>query len=62
MNSNAVEKLRIKPLDVADYLQSDEDCALYLQSCQEAAPGDAVLFSKALGDVARASTMYPRPS
>lgn len=57
MNPNAVEKLGIKPLDAADYLQSDEDCALYLQACLEDAPGDAVLFAKALGDVARARGM-----
>ena len=54
MNPKAVEKLGIKPFDAADYLQSDEDCALYLQACLEDAPGDTVLFAKALGDVARA--------
>ena len=57
MNPHAVEKLGIKPLDAADYLQSDEDCALYLQTCLEEAPGDAALFAKALGDVARARGM-----
>lgn len=55
MNPNAAEKLGIKPFDATDYLQSDEDCAQYLQAClEEAAPGDTVLFAKALGDVARA--------
>lgn len=57
MNPTAVEKLGIKPFDAADYLQSDEDCALYLQACLEDAPGDTVLFSRALGDVARARGM-----
>lgn len=57
MNPTAAEKLGIKPLDAADYMQSDEDCALYLQACIDEAPDDAALFSKALGDVARARGM-----
>lgn len=57
MNPTAAEKLGIKPFDAADYLQSDEDCALYLQACIEEAPDDAALFSKALGDIARARGM-----
>lgn len=57
MNPNAAEKLGIRPFDAADYLQSDEDCAQYLQACLEDAPGDTVLFAKALGDVARARGM-----
>ena len=57
MNPQAAEKLGIKPFDAADYLQSDEDCALYLQACIDEAPDDAALFSKALGDIARARGM-----
>lgn len=57
MNPTAVEKLGIRPFDAADYLQSDEDCALYLQACIEEAPDDAALFSQALGDIARARGM-----
>ena len=57
MNPTAAEKLGIKPFDAADYLQSDEDCALYLQACIEEAPDDAALFAKALGDIARARGM-----
>lgn len=57
MNPKAAEKLGIKPFDAADYLQSDEDCALYLQACIDSAPEDAALFAKALGDVARARGM-----
>lgn len=57
MNPKAAEKLGIKPFDAADYLQSDEDCALYLQACIEEAPDDAALFAKALGDIARARGM-----
>lgn len=54
MNRTAAEKLGIKPFDAAEYLQSEEDCATYLQACLEQAPDDAAVFAKALGDVARA--------
>ena len=54
---HAAEKLGIKPFDVADYPHSAEDCAQYFQACLEDAPGDAVLFAKALGNVARARGM-----
>lgn len=57
MNPTAAEKLGIAPYDGADYLQTDEDCALYLQACIEQAPDDAALFAKALGDIARACGM-----
>lgn len=57
MDLEAVKKLGIKPYDAADYLQSDDDCAMYLQACIEEAPDDAALFSKALGDIARARGM-----
>lgn len=57
MNCAAYEKLGIKPFDAAEYLQSDEDCAAYLQACLEQAPDDASVFAKALGDIARARGM-----
>lgn len=57
MNRAAYEKLGIKPFDAAEYLQSDEDCAVYLQACLEQAPDDASVFAKALGDIARARGM-----
>lgn len=57
MKPQAAEKLVIKPFDAADYLQSDEDCAMYLQACIDEAPDDAALFSKALGDIARSRGM-----
>lgn len=57
MNRTAFEKLGIKPFDAAEYLQSDEDCAAYLQACLEQAPDDAAVFAKALGDIARARGM-----
>lgn len=57
MNRTAAEKLGIKPFDAAEYLQSDADCAAYLQACLEQAPDDVAVFAKALGDVARARGM-----
>lgn len=57
MNSAAFEKLGVKPFDAAEYLQSDADCAAYLQACLDQAPDDAALFTKALGDIARARGM-----
>ena len=57
MNRAIYEKLGIKPFDAAEYLQSDEDCAAYLQACLEQAPDDAAIFAKALGDIARARGM-----
>ena len=57
MNRAAYERLGIKPFDAAEYLQSDEDCAAYLQACLEQAPDDASVFAKALGDIARARGM-----
>jgi len=57
MNRTAAEKLGIKPFDAAEYLQSDEECAAYLQACIEQAPDDSAVFAKALGDIARARGM-----
>lgn len=57
MNRTAAEKLGIKAFDAAEYMQSDEDCAAYLQACLEQAPDDAAVFAKALGDIARARGM-----
>ncbi|MCW2311014.1 helix-turn-helix domain-containing protein [Rhodoferax antarcticus] len=52
MNPTAAAQLGIKPFEAADYLQSDEDCAHYLQACIDEAPEDAALFAKTIGDVA----------
>lgn len=57
MNPAALEKLGVQPFDAAQYLQSDEECAAYLQACLEQEPDNAALFSKALGDIARARGM-----
>lgn len=57
MNRTAAEKLGIKAFNAAEYLQSDEDCAAYLQACLEQAPDDTAVFARALGDIARARGM-----
>ena len=43
--------------DAADYLESDDDMAAYLQACLEEAPDDAALIAAALGDIACACGM-----
>jgi len=47
--------LETTPWDVADYLETPEDCAAYLDACLE--EGDAAFVAKALGDIARARGM-----
>lgn len=53
----AFAKLGIQPSDAAQYLQSDGDCAAYLQACLEQGPDNAELFTKAIGDIACARGM-----
>lgn len=43
--------------DAADYLETEEDMALYFQACVEDDPGDGSLIRAALGDIARARGM-----
>ncbi len=50
MNPTATAQLGIKPFEAAEYLQSDEDCAQYLQACMDEASEDAALFTKAAVD------------
>ncbi len=57
MNPKTFKKLGIEPYDSADYLKSDEDCALYLQACLQEAPQDAAFIARAIGTVARARGM-----
>ncbi len=46
-----------KKYDVADYLKTDEDMALYLEACFEEAGDDAAFIATALGHIARAKGM-----
>ena len=43
--------------DVADYLNSEEDMAAFLEACFEEAGDDATFITAALGDIARAYGM-----
>jgi probable addiction module antidote protein len=46
-----------KKYDVVDYLNTDEEMALYLEACFEEAGDDAAFIASALGDIARAKGM-----
>lgn len=46
-----------KPYDVAEYLETPEDMAGYLDACLQEDTGDGVLVRKALGNIARAHGM-----
>ncbi len=43
--------------DAVDYLENDEDMALYLDACLDEDPGDGSLVRAALNDIARARGM-----
>ncbi|MBE7517406.1 MAG: putative addiction module antidote protein [Chloracidobacterium sp.] len=43
--------------DSAEYLETPEDMAAYLEACLEIADGDAAFIAKALGNIARAKGM-----
>jgi probable addiction module antidote protein len=50
-------KSGFKKYDVVDYLNTDEEMALYLEACFEEAGDDAAFIAAALGDIARAKGM-----
>ena len=50
-------KTKTTPYDTVDYLESEQDMALYFQACVEDDPGDGSLVREALGDSARARGM-----
>ena len=45
------------PYDVAEFLETPEEMAAYLEACIEEANGDAAFIAKALGDIARVKGM-----
>ena len=45
------------PYDVAEFLETPEEMAAYLEACIQEADGDAAFIAKALGDIARAKGM-----
>jgi probable addiction module antidote protein len=50
-----MKKLKTKPWDVAEHLETEEDMAAYLEAALE--DGDPALVAAALGDIARAKGM-----
>lgn len=49
--------LKLRKWDPVDHLETEEDMALYFESCVEEDPGDGSLIRAALGDIARARGM-----
>ena len=45
------------PYDVAEFLETPEEMAAYLEACIQESGGDAAFIAKALGDIARAKGM-----
>ena len=45
------------PYDVAEFLETPEEMAAYLEACIQESDGDAAFIAKALGDIARAKWM-----
>ena len=45
------------PYEVAEFLETPEEMAAYLEACIQEADGDAAFIAKALGDIARAKGM-----
>lgn len=52
-----MSKTETTPWDAADYLKTEEDCAMYLQAVIDDSDGEPALFVAALGDIARARGM-----
>jgi len=50
-------KTKTTRYDVAEYLNTPEEMAAYLEACLEEANGDAAFVAKALGNIARAKGM-----
>ena len=50
-------KVKTTRYDSAEYLETPEDMAAYLEACLEDANGDAAFIAKALGNIARAKGM-----
>lgn len=50
-------KIKTTRYDSAEYLETPEDMAAYLEACLEIADGDAAFVAKALGNIARAKGM-----
>ncbi len=56
-NQTKAHHIKTVPYDVAKYLRTPEEMALYIDACILESDGDAAFIAKALGDVARAQGM-----
>jgi probable addiction module antidote protein len=45
------------PYDVAEFLETPEEMAAYLEACIQESEGDSAFIAKAVGDIARAKGM-----
>ena len=52
-----MKETKTAPYDVAEFLDTPEEMAAYLEACIQEADGDAAFIAKALGDIARAKGM-----
>ena len=50
-------EVKLTRWDVIDYLETEEDMALYLDACMDEDTGDGVLIRTALNNIARAKGM-----
>ncbi len=50
-------EIKTAPYDVAEFLETPEEMAAYLEACIQESDGDAAFIAKALGDIARAKGM-----
>jgi probable addiction module antidote protein len=53
----SMETSTLSKWDIGDHLNTEEDCALFLDACLEEACGDATFILQALGAIARAKGM-----
>ncbi len=54
-------EMKIAPYDLAEFLETPEEMAAYLDACIQESVGDAAFITKALGDIARAKWMSQIP-
>lgn len=52
-----MSELKTRPYDAIAYLETDEECALYLQAVIDESDGDPAVVVEALGEIARARGM-----
>ena len=50
-------RTKTAPYDVAEFLETPEEMAAYLEACIQESEGDSAFIAKALGDIARAKGM-----